>query len=50
MSLSRQAIDALPPELQDEARTVDITPFPNTRRITTWTPPVPGFDAAKHVI
>jgi len=23
-------------------------PFPSNRRLTTWTPPIPGFDAAKY--
>ena len=34
--------------LKAEAATIDPTPFPPTRRLTTWTPPVPGFEAGKY--
>lgn len=48
IKLKLEAIDALPQELQEEARTIDTTPFPTNRRLTTWTPPMPGFVAAKY--
>lgn len=48
IKLKQEAIDALPQELQEEARTVDTTLFPTNRRLTTWTPPMPGFEPAAY--
>lgn len=48
IKLKLEAIKALPKELQDEAKTIDPTPPPATRRLTTWTPPIPGFEAGRH--
>ncbi len=49
IKLKREAMAALPtPELKAEAETIDLTPFPPTRRLTTWTPPIPGFEAGKY--
>ena len=48
VKLKLEAINALPEELQAEAKTVAYTPFPLARRITTRTPPVPGFEAGKY--
>lgn len=49
IKLKTEAMNALPtPELRAEAATIDPTPFPPTRRLTTWTPPVPGFEAGKY--
>lgn len=48
IKLKLEAINALPKELQEEAKTVDTTPFPPNRRLTTWTPPIPGFDASRY--
>lgn len=47
IKLKAEAIAALPSELKEEALTIDPTPIPITRRIPTWTPPIPGFDANK---
>ncbi|TFJ87871.1 hypothetical protein NSK_001218 [Nannochloropsis salina CCMP1776] len=48
IKLKQEAINALPEALQKEARTLDLTPFPASRRITTLTPPIPGFEAGKY--
>ncbi|GAB5036289.1 Hypothetical protein NocV09_03700050 [Nannochloropsis oceanica] len=48
VKLKLEAINALPEELQAEANTMDFTPFPLGRRITTYTPPIPGFEAGKY--
>jgi hypothetical protein len=48
VKLKLEAINALPEELQAEAKQVDFTPFPLARRITTHTPPIPGFEAGRY--
>lgn len=51
IKLKQEAIAALPsPALKEEALTVDLTPFPASRRLTTHTPPIPGFEAGKYDI
>jgi hypothetical protein len=48
IKLKLEAIERLPPELKEEALTIDLTPFPRSRRFLTWTPPIPDFDALEH--
>ena len=48
IKLKLEAMKALPEELQEEAKIIDLTPFPATRRLTTWTPPIPGFEAGRY--
>ena len=48
LKLKREAIDMLPTSLlQQEAMIIDTNDGP-TRRIPTWTPPIPNFDPAKY--
>lgn len=48
LKLKREAIDMLPTtSLQEEAMIIDTNDGP-TRRIPTWTPPIPNFDPAKY--
>lgn len=48
IKLKLEAIEALPTSLKEEAFTEVDTLFPHNRRLTTWTPPIPGFDPAKY--
>lgn len=43
IKLRQAALDALPPELQEEARKPDFTLLPIERRVFTETPPIPDF-------
>lgn len=45
--LQKDAIGALPPELQAAAMVPDLTPFPTRRHIFYETPPKKGMEAAK---
>ena len=48
LKLKREAIDMLPTTLlQEEAMIIDTNDGPH-RRIPTWTPPIPNFDATKY--
>ncbi|KAF1328411.1 hypothetical protein FI667_g6965, partial [Globisporangium splendens] len=43
IDLKWEAINALPPHLQQEALELDLSPVPEERGFATWTPPIEGF-------
>lgn len=49
VALKWAAVEALPtPELRFAAEVVDSTPFPPYRQVSTWSPPIAGFDKTEY--